>query len=139
MQPKEKSCNRVGYRSVTPVTPSGRCASAFAWLPLATCITEAMERPNLVRQRFLAELESWLTPSLLYHCFTGEDDPYRLAHIEKLEPALQEPLLKKAEQLWPQRLAHIAALRKTEQQSSKAMVKSYVQSTLVGADTEPIT
>ena len=98
-----------------------------------------MERPNLVRQRFLAELESWLTPSLLYHCFTGEDDPYRLAHIEKLEPALQEPLLKKAEQLWPQRLAHIAALRKTEQQSSKAMVKSYVQSTLVGADTEPIT
>jgi hypothetical protein len=96
-----------------------------------------VERPNLVRERFLAELESWLTPSLLYHCFTGEDDPYRLAHIERLEPALQEPLLQKAEQLWPQRLAHIAVLRKTQQQESKAMVESFVQTTLVGANAEP--
>ena len=86
-----------------------------------------MTRPNLVRQRFLAELESWLTPGLLYHCFTGEDDPYRLAHVERLQPALQEPLLNKAEREWPARLQRIAAARKAEQQQSKAMVRSYVQ------------
>jgi hypothetical protein len=86
-----------------------------------------MTRPNLVRQRFLAELESWLTPALLYHCFSGEDDPYRLAHVERLQPALQEPLLNKAEREWPERLQRIATARKAEQQQSKAMVRSYVQ------------
>lgn len=47
-----------------------------------------MKRHNLVRQRFLDELENWLTPSLMYHCFTGEDDPYQLARIDRLDPSL---------------------------------------------------
>lgn len=68
-----------------------------------------MTRPNLVRERFLADLETWLTPSLLYHCFTGEDDPYRLAHVERLQPALQGPLLDKAEREWPARLQRWSA------------------------------
>lgn len=63
-----------------------------------------MNRPNLVRQRFLAELNAWLDPALLYHCFTGEDDPERLAHVNRLQPALQGPLLAKAEREWPARL-----------------------------------
>jgi hypothetical protein len=96
-----------------------------------------MERPNLVRDRFLADLAEWLTPSLLFHCFTGEDDPYRLAHIEDMQPALQEPLLNKAERDWPQRLQHIAALRQEQKQQSKAVVRTFVQASLVGADAEP--
>jgi hypothetical protein len=96
-----------------------------------------MERPNLVRQRFLAELQSWLTPGLLYHCFTGENDPYRLAHIEGLYPALQEPLLNKAERQWPQRLEAIAAERIAQKQQDKAVVRTFVQASLVGADAEP--
>ena len=96
-----------------------------------------MDRPNLVRDRFLSDLAEWLTPSLLYHCFTGEDDPYRLAHIEDMQPALQEPLLNKAEREWPQRLAHIAALRQEQKRESKAMVQTYVQASLVGAGAEP--
>ena len=92
-----------------------------------------MTPTNLVRQRFLAQLESWLTPSLLYHCFTGEDDPYRLAHIDRLQPALQEPLLNKVERHWPQRLERIAAERRALKQASKTMVRAYV----VGAGAEP--
>jgi hypothetical protein len=96
-----------------------------------------MTRPNLVRDRFLAELNSWLTPSLLYHCFTGESDAYRLAHVERLQPALQEPLINKAEREWPQRLERIAAERKAQKQESKAVVRAFVQVALVGADVEP--
>jgi hypothetical protein len=96
-----------------------------------------MERPNLVRDRFLSDLAEWLTPSLLFHAFTGEDDPYRLAHIEAMQPALQEPLLNKAERDWPQRLQHIAALRQEQKQQSKAAVQTFVQASLIGADTEP--
>lgn len=96
-----------------------------------------MDRPNLVRDRFLSDLAEWLTPSLLYHCFTGEDDPYRLAHIERLQPVLQEPLLNKAKREWPQRLSHIAALRRAQKHESKAAVRTFVQAPLVGASVEP--
>jgi hypothetical protein len=96
-----------------------------------------MERPNLVRQRFLAELEEWLTPSLLYHCFTGEDDPNRLAHVERLQPALQEPLLNKAERQWLERLERIAAERRAQKRESKAVVRTFVQASLIGAVAEP--
>ena len=96
-----------------------------------------MKRSNLVRDRFLAELDSWLTPSLMYHCFTGESDAYRLAHVERLDPSLQEPLLNKAEREWPERLDRIAEERKAQKQESKAAVRAFVQVALVGADAEP--
>lgn len=96
-----------------------------------------MKRSNLVRDRFLAELNSWLTPSLLHHCFTGESDAYRLAHVERLQPALQEPLINKTEREWPQRLERIAAERKAQKQESKAVVRAFVQVALVGSDAEP--
>ena len=86
-----------------------------------------MKRANLVRDRFLAELESWLSPSVLYHAFTGEDDAYRLAHIERLDPSMQEPLLNKVMRKWPQRLDRIAAERMELNQESKAVVRAFVQ------------
>ena len=86
-----------------------------------------MPQPNLVRQRFLAELDAWLTPDLLYHCFTGEEDPYRLADVERLQPAQQHFLLNMAELQWPERLGAIAAERLAQQQQSKALVRTYVQ------------
>ena len=94
--------------------------------PVSACY--AMNQPNLVRSRFLAELNAWLTPGLLYHCFTGEDDPDRLGHIERLYPALQEPLLAKAEREWPARLQAIAAERRRQQVVSKQAVQQYVLS-----------
>ena len=120
---------------VTPLQDAeSRCAAVGFGVTLAVTAPlqplQPMGRPNLVRDRFLAELEDWLTPSLMYHCFTGENDPYRLAHVEQLQPALQEPLLNKAERTWPARLQRIAADRKAEQQHSKALVRSYTQSRL---------
>lgn len=85
-----------------------------------------MTRPNLVRERFLADLETWLSPGLLYHCFTGEDDPERLAHVDRLQPALQGPLLAKAAREWPARLQAIADARRTQREQSKAMVQQFV-------------
>ena len=89
-----------------------------------------MAQPNLVRQRFLADLDAWLTPGLLYHCFTGEDDPNTLAHVERLQSALQGPLLAKAERQWPERLQAIAAERLAQKQQSKALVRTYVQAAI---------
>ena len=96
-----------------------------------------MKRSNLVRDRFLAELNSWLTPSVLYHCFTGESDAYRLAHVERIQPAQRHILLNIAELQWPERLHRIAEERKAQKQESKAAVRAFVQVALVGAHAEP--
>ncbi len=85
-----------------------------------------MNRPNRIAERFLVELEQWLTPDLLYHCFTGESDPEELERIAKLDHALQSSLLAKAERLWPERLQAIAEARSKEQQQSKAAVQQFV-------------
>jgi hypothetical protein len=42
-------------------------------------------KPNLVRDRFLRQLNHWLDPALLYHCFTGENDGEELARINNLQ------------------------------------------------------
>jgi len=113
----QSACGAVGLGVTGPVTASLRLLRPYAG---------PMTRPNLVRQRFLDELNAWLDPSLLYHCFTGEDDPERLAHVNRLHPALQEPLMAKAERKWPARLEAIAAERRSEQQQSKAMVQQFI-------------
>ena len=87
-----------------------------------------MNRPNRVRDRFLRELDAWLTPELLYHCFTGENDEQELERISKLDHVLQASLLDKAERLWPQRLQMIADARRKEKRDSKAAVKQFVLS-----------
>jgi hypothetical protein len=87
-----------------------------------------MINPNRIRDRFLADLDAWLTPELLYHCFTGESDPDELERIANLDHVLQSSLLAKVERLWPERLALIAQSRRKEQQESKAAVQQFVLS-----------
>jgi hypothetical protein len=60
-----------------------------------------------------------------------------LAHVERLQPALQEPLINKAEREWPQRLERISAERKAQKQESKAVVRAFVQVALVDAPRTP--
>lgn len=117
LQGGQSACSAVGLGVTGPVMVPLRLLKPYAG---------PMTRPNLVRQRFLAELNAWLDPALLYHCFTGEDDAERLAHVNRLHPALQEPLLAKAELEWPARLQAIAAARRSEQQQSKAMVQQFI-------------
>jgi crotonobetainyl-CoA:carnitine CoA-transferase CaiB-like acyl-CoA transferase len=85
-----------------------------------------MDRPNPIADRFIKQLYDWLTPELLYHCFTGEEDEDRLAHIAKLKPWLQEPLLNKAEKEWPERLAQLDTIRKRQKQADKIAVQQFV-------------
>lgn len=80
-----------------------------------------MSRPNRIAERFLAELDAWLTPDLLYHCFTGENDPDELERIAKLDHVLRSSLLEKVE-----RLEQIAAARKRQKQQDKADVQQFV-------------
>jgi len=87
-----------------------------------------MINPNRVRDRFLADLDAWLTPELLYHCFTGESDPDELERVAKLDHVLQSSLLVKVERLWPERLALITQSRRKEQQESKSAVDQFVLS-----------
>lgn len=137
LQELESGCGAVGSAVTVAVTPPLQPLHDLAGLvPHPQDYHWRMKRHNLVRQRFLDELENWLTPSLMYHCFTGEDDPYQLARIDRLDPSLQESLLAKAQRKWHQRLDQIAALRKEQKRESKAVVRSFVQSALVGADAE---
>lgn len=85
-----------------------------------------MSRPNRIAERFLAELDAWLTPDLLYHCFTGENDPTELDRIAKLDHVLRSSLLEKVERLWPARLQQLAAARKRQKQQDKADVQQFV-------------
>ena len=94
--------------------------------------SDRMKRPNLVRDRFLRDLDLWLTPGLVYHCLTGENDPMRIAHVDQLDPSLLEPLLNKAMRQWPERLQRIAADRQAEREQSKAAVHQFVFS--IGVD-----
>ena len=86
----------------------------------------SMINPNRIRDRFLAELDTWLTPELLYHCFTGESDLDELERIGKLDHVLQSSLLAKAERLWPERLEQLAAVRKRNKQEDKAAVQQFI-------------
>lgn len=81
---------------------------------------------NPIKARFLADIDEWLTPELLYHAFTGESDEYELARIAKLDHALQSSLLSKVERLWPERLAAIAEARHKEKQDGAKAVHQYV-------------
>lgn len=85
-----------------------------------------MSRPNRIAERFLAELDAWLTPDLLYHCFTGENDLGELDRIARLDHVLRSSLLEKVERLWPARLEQIAAERKRQKQQDKADVQQFV-------------
>jgi len=82
---------------------------------------------NLVRKRFLDEMDKWLTPDLLYHCFTGESDAYRLAHVEQIQPAQRHILLNMAEQQWPKRLESIAEDRQHQRNESRRLVRTYTK------------
>ena len=82
---------------------------------------------NLVRKRFLDEMDKWLTPDLLYHCFTGESDPDRLAHVAGLDHALQSSLLAKVEREWPNRLNAIAEDRQHQRNESRRLVRTYTK------------
>jgi hypothetical protein len=85
-----------------------------------------MSRPNRIAERFLAELDAWLTPDLLYHCFTGENDEAELERIAKLDHVLRSSPLAKVERLWPARLEQLAAARNRQKQQDKADVQQFV-------------
>jgi hypothetical protein len=85
-----------------------------------------MKRPDPIRERYLNDLHAWLTPDLLYHCFTGENDDEELERIKKLDHVRQVSLLEAAERVWPQRLQQIADSRKAQKQESKEIVEQFV-------------
>jgi len=82
--------------------------------------------PDWIKGRFLAEFHAWLSPSRLYHAFTGVDDDYVLAHIDKLDHVLQSSLLEKAEREWPARLDQVAKQRRKEKEDSKQAVQQFI-------------
>lgn len=85
-----------------------------------------MTSPNPIAERFIAQLNDWLTNDLLYHCFSSETDQDKLDHVGRLPPSLAEPLLNKAEREWPDRLRLIEVERKREDLRGKAAVKQFV-------------
>jgi hypothetical protein len=89
-----------------------------------------MTRPDPIKDRYLKDLEAWLTPDLLYHCFTGENDPEELERIANLDHVRQISLLEAAERIWPQRLEQIAQMTRKEKRESQVKVKQFVKNRL---------
>ena len=89
-----------------------------------------MMRPDPIKDRYLQQLNEWLTPDLLYHCFTGEDNPDELERIAKLDHVRQASLLDAAFKIWPQRLQQIAQMSRKEKRESQAKVKQFVKNRL---------
>jgi len=87
-----------------------------------------MNQPDRIRDRYLTDLYKWLTPDLLYHCFTGETDPDELERVAKLDYVRQISLLETVERIWPQRLQQISDERRTETQESKKIVQQFILS-----------
>lgn len=82
--------------------------------------------PERFQRKYKADLEIWLNAERLYHCFTGEDDDYKLAQINFLDHVLQSSLLEKAEREWPARLEQLRKKRVKEKQESKQAVQQFV-------------
>ena len=92
-----------------------------------TCAsTLLLSGPERFRRKYQADLIKWLTPDLLYHAFTGEDDDYELARIATLDHVRLTSLLDKVEREWPTRLEQIAKKRRAEQEKSKKVVQQFV-------------
>lgn len=89
-----------------------------------------MAKPDRIKDRYLKDLDAWLTPELLYHCFTGEDDLDELERIRKLDYVRQVSLLDAAFKIWPQRLEQIAQMSRKEKRESQAKVKQFVKNRL---------
>lgn len=89
-------------------------------------LTLLLSGPERFRRKYRARLISWLTPDLLYHAFTGEDDDYELARIARLDHVLSTSLLDKVERQWPARLDQIAAARRKEKEDSKKAVQQFI-------------
>ena len=89
-----------------------------------------MAKPDRIKDRYLKDLDAWLTPELLYHCFTGEDDPDELERIRKLDYVRQVSLLDAAFKIWPQRLHQISQMTRKERRESKARVQKFVNDRL---------
>lgn len=82
--------------------------------------------PERFQRKYKADLETWLNAELLYHCFTGENDDYKLARVYHLDHVLQSSLLEKAEREWPARLEMLRQERVKEKQESKQLVQQFV-------------
>jgi hypothetical protein len=89
-------------------------------------LTLLLSGPERFRRKYQADLVEWLTPDLLYHAFTGEDDDYELARIARLDHVLLTALLDKVEKQWPARLEQIAKARRDEKEESKQVVQQFI-------------
>lgn len=78
------------------------------------------------QRKYKANLEEFLTPELMYHIYTGEDDEYELDRVAFLDHTLQDALLAKAEREWPARLEQISRMTRKEKRESKKSVQKYL-------------
>ena len=88
--------------------------------------TKPLSGPELFAKKYLEELEDWLEPVLLYHCFTGEDDGYKLGWFAGLDHTLQQTMLDKAFKEWPNRLERIATENRQEKQELDKKAEQFV-------------
>jgi len=82
--------------------------------------------PDRFRRKYQAGLVSWLTPDILYHAFTGEEDDYELGRIARLDHVLLTSLLDKVFHWWPARLEQIAQAARKEKKESKQAVQQFI-------------
>ncbi len=75
-----------------------------------------------VKDKFLKELETWLTEDLMYYYLTGD----KSVDLEKLDHTFKQTLLDRAWKEFPQRLERIRKSRERKKLLNKARVKQFV-------------
>tara|TARA_B100000902_G_scaffold310029_1_gene299522 strand:+ start:541 stop:801 length:261 start_codon:yes stop_codon:yes gene_type:complete len=73
------------------------------------------------KQKYLKELEDWLTDDLVYYYLTGESVDFK-----SLDKSLGKTLLDQAWKAFPHRIAHIEELRKRKELRRKKQVQQFV-------------
>ena len=74
-----------------------------------------------IKDKFLVELEAWLTEDLMYYYLTGD----KSVELEKLDHTFRQTLLDRAWRQFPERLERIRKSRERKELLNKARVKQF--------------
>ena len=82
-----------------------------------------LKGPDRFKRKMRADLAHLITADVLYQAYTGEEDVYKLDELRRFW--IEDPVIRKAAEKWPQRLADLDTARQHEVIQSRKAVQQY--------------